>query len=98
MTRKLLAMAALGLGLMIAQTSFAAEPVKIGFSISKTGLFAAGTGSQWNAYQLWKDTVNARGGLDVKGVKRPIEFDWYDDQSDPGKAVQIYEKLITSDK
>jgi branched-chain amino acid transport system substrate-binding protein len=98
MTRRFILLAALGLGLASLQPSYAADPVKIGFSIPKTGLFAAGTGSQWNAYQLWKDQVNAQGGLDVKGVKRPIVFDWYDDQSDPGKAVQIYEKLITDDK
>lgn len=98
MKRMVLLAAALGLGLASTQSSLAAEPVKIGFSIPKTGLFAAGTGSQWNAYQLWKDQVNASGGLDVKGVKRPIVFDWYDDQSDAGKAVQIYEKLITDDK
>jgi branched-chain amino acid transport system substrate-binding protein len=97
MTRKLFAGAAFGIALALSQASFAADPVKIGFSIAKTGLFAAGAASQWDTYQLWKDEVNARGGLDVKGVKRPIEFDWYDDQSDPGKTVQIYEKLITSD-
>jgi branched-chain amino acid transport system substrate-binding protein len=87
-----------GLGLMAATHAQAADPVRIGFSIAKTGLFAAGTGSQWDTYDFWKNQVNAAGGLDVKGVKRPIEFVWYDDQSDPGKTVQIYEKLITSDK
>ena len=97
---KILLSAAMGLALATATapSSHAADPVKIGFSIAKTGLFASGTGSQLATYELWKDEVNAAGGLDVKGVKRPIVFDYYDDQSDPGKAVQIYEKLITSDK
>lgn len=98
MLGRFLSVAAMGIALTAAHMSYAAEPVKIGFSISKTGLFAAGTGSQFDTYELWKDEVNARGGLDVKGVKRPIKFIYYDDQSDPGKAVQIYEKLITSDK
>lgn len=98
MTRRLLFTALLGFALLAAADSRAETPVKIGFSIAKTGLFAAGTGSQWDTYQFWKDEVNARGGLNVKGIKRPVEFVWYDDQSDPGKAVQIYEKLITSDK
>ncbi|HUC61746.1 MAG TPA: amino acid ABC transporter substrate-binding protein [Alphaproteobacteria bacterium] len=98
MKRWLMTIAALGVGLMAMSAAQAAEPVKIGFSISKTGLFAAGTGSQMDTYELWKDEVNAAGGLDVKGVKRPIVFDYYDDQSDPSKAVQIYEKLITQDK
>ncbi|HEY8015138.1 MAG TPA: amino acid ABC transporter substrate-binding protein [Dongiaceae bacterium] len=76
----------------------AADPVRIGFSISKTGLFAAAAPSQLNAYELWRDQVNAQGGLDVGGTKRPIEFVVYDDQSNPAQAVRIYEKLITDDK
>ena len=79
-------------------TADAADPVKIGFTIPRTGLFAAGTQTSLNSYELWKDRVNASGGLDVAGVKRPIEFIYYDDQSDASKSAQLYEKLITSDK
>ena len=39
-----------------------------------------------------------RGGLDVGGTKRKVEFVIYDDQSKPEQAVRIYEKLITDDK
>ena len=85
-------------GLALAGLAQAAEPVKIGFSMSKTGMFANATPSQLNVYELWKDEVNATGGLDVGGERRPIEFVSYDDQSDPGNAVKIYEKLITDDK
>ena len=76
----------------------AAEPVRIGYSIAKTGLFAKAAPSQITAYELWRDQVNAAGGLDVAGELRPIEFVWYDDESNPSKAAQIYEKLITDDK
>jgi branched-chain amino acid transport system substrate-binding protein len=75
-----------------------AESVKIGFSLAKTGLFAAGAPSQLNAYELWREQVNAKGGLNVAGTKRMVEFVQYDDQSNPGNAVKIYEKLITDDK
>ena len=85
-------------GLALAGLAQAAEPVKIGFSLSKTGMFASAIPSQLNVYELWKDQVNAAGGLDVGGERRPIEFVSYDDQSDPGNAVKIYEKLITDDK
>lgn len=78
--------------------SAADGPVRIGFAIAKTGFLATSAKPQINAYELWKDTVNARGGLDVGGVKRPIEFVAYDDQSDANKSRQIYEKLIVSDK
>jgi branched-chain amino acid transport system substrate-binding protein len=75
-----------------------AQPVRIGFSLAKTGLFAAAAPSQLNAYELWREQVNAKGGLDVAGTKRRVEFVQYDDQSQPGNAVKIYEKLITDDK
>ncbi len=78
--------------------AFAAEPVKIGYSIAKTGLFSQAAPSQVNAYDLWAEQVNAAGGLDVAGTKRPVELIWYDDESDPVKSAQIYERLISDDK
>lgn len=81
-----------------AVAGWAAEPVRIGMSMAKTGDFAAAGAGQLNAYQLWADQLNAAGGLNVAGTRRPVELVVYDDQSDPGKAAAIYEKLITSDK
>ena len=76
----------------------AAEPVRLGYSIAKTGLFSQAAPSQITAYELWAEQVNAAGGLDVAGEKRPVELVWYDDESQPAKAAQIYEKLISDDK
>ena len=76
----------------------AAEPVRIGYSIAKTGLFAQAAPSQITAYELWAEQVNGAGGLDVGGEKRTVELIWYDDESQPAKAAQIYEKLISDDK
>ena len=81
-----------------ASTAIAAQPVRIGYSMSLTGLFAEAAPSQVTAYELWRDQVNAAGGLDVGGEKRMVEFVRYDDQSNPANAVKIYEKLITEDK
>lgn len=83
---------------MAAPHAGAVEPVRIGMSMAKTGDFAPAGVGQLNAYQLWADRVNAAGGLNVAGTKRPVQLVVYDDQSDPGKAAAIYEKLITSDK
>jgi len=64
-----------------------AAPVRLGFSIARTGIFANAAPSQLNAY------------LDIGGTgKRPIEFVIYDDQSSPVQAARIYERLITQDK
>lgn len=74
------------------------KPIRIGYSMARTGMLANATPSQNNTYELWKEQVNARGGMDVGGVKRKVEFVTYDDQSKPEQAVRIYEKLITDDK
>ena len=82
----------------LAMPVWAEDPVKIGYTMARTGLFAEAAPSQENAYALWQEQVNAAGGLDVNGVKRMIEFVSYDDESDPAKSAQLYERLITSDK
>jgi branched-chain amino acid transport system substrate-binding protein len=74
------------------------KPLRLGFSMARTGMLANATPSQLNTYELWKEQVNARGGMSVGGVKRKVEFVIYDDQSKPDQAVRIYEKLITDDK
>lgn len=85
---------------MAAPAAFAQadKPLRIGFSMARTGMLANATPSQSNTYELWKEQVNARGGMDVGGQKRKVEFVTYDDQSKPEQAVRIYEKLITDDK
>lgn len=93
-----MAVSALALSVPSFALAQGAKPIRLGFSIAKTGIFAAAAPSQLNAYELWKDQVNARGGLQVGKDKRPIEFVVYDDQSNPSQAAKIYEKLITDDK
>jgi branched-chain amino acid transport system substrate-binding protein len=82
----------------IATAAMAQAPLKIGYAISKTGMFAPAAHTQINTYELWQEQVAAAGGIDVGGTKRPVKFISYDDQSDFSKAPQIYEKLITDDK
>jgi branched-chain amino acid transport system substrate-binding protein len=94
----LLKMAAVSLALAATSATWAADPVKIGLGISKTGYWAPAAAGQLNAYQMWVDDTNKAGGLDVAGTKRPIELIVYDDQSDWAKSSQVYEKLISSDK
>jgi branched-chain amino acid transport system substrate-binding protein len=89
---------ALGAAASLSLPALAADPVRIGFAIAKTGPFVIASDPQLKAYELWKEQVNARGGLNVAGTRRAIEFVMYDDQSKPDQAVRLYEKLITSDK
>ena len=81
--------------LAIAQT----RPVRIGYAIARTGPWTGGAQvSQEPNFLLWAEQQNAAGGLNVKGVKRPIELISSDDQSNVDTCVRTYEKLMGSDK
>jgi len=85
--------AALALALVVLPAR-AAEPIKVGFSMAQTGP-TAGIGKQiLVALQIWRDDVNAKGGL----LGRPLELVYYDDQGNPANAAQIYAKLLDVDK
>jgi branched-chain amino acid transport system substrate-binding protein len=51
-----------------------------------------------NGYELWKDYVNDKGGIDVGGKRFKVTVIYYDDQSDPQVSAKLTEKLITEDK
>ncbi len=72
----------------------AAEPIKVGFSMALTGGVAQNGKQLIIALQLWRDDVNAHGGL----LGRPVELVYYDDQSNPNNVPGIYTKLIGVDK
>ena len=72
----------------------AADPIRIGFSMAMTGGVAQNGKQLLIALQLWRDDVNAKGGL----LSRPVELVYYDDQSNPNNVPAIYTKLITVDK
>ena len=74
-------------------------PVRIGYAISRTGPWTPGAQvSQEPNYLLWAEQVNAAGGLNVKGTKRPVELVSSDDRSEVETCVRSYEKLMGSDK
>jgi len=76
-----------------------AGPVRIGYAIARTGPWAGGAQvSQEPNFLLWAEQLNAAGGLDVQGKKRPIELISSDDRSDIETCVRTYEKLMGSDK
>ncbi|MFH1122137.1 MAG: amino acid ABC transporter substrate-binding protein [Pseudomonadota bacterium] len=88
------------LSLLLVHPASAKDVIRIGYSMALTGLYSQGAPSQINAYEIWKEGVNEKGGIFVKdlGKKLPVEFVFYDDKSSPETAVRVYEKLITQDK
>jgi branched-chain amino acid transport system substrate-binding protein len=69
-------------------------PIKVGVGLSLTGGSASPGKMLLAALELWRDDVNAKGGL----LGRKVEVIHYDDQSAPSNVPGIYTKLITVDK
>jgi branched-chain amino acid transport system substrate-binding protein len=88
------ALAATALAALAPVPARAADPIKIGFSMSLTGGLSGGGKSVILAFELWKEDVNAKGGL----LGRPVELIYYDDQSQPAQVPGIYSKLLDVDK
>ena len=74
-------------------TAQAADPIKLGATLSITGPAAFLGEPELKTLQLYVDKVNAEGGL----LGRPIELISYDDGSEPGKANSFAKRLIEDD-
>jgi branched-chain amino acid transport system substrate-binding protein len=72
----------------------AERPIRIGFGMALTGPLAANGKMSLLAMEIWRDDVNAKGGL----LGRPVELVYYDDQSSPAAVPGIYTKLLDVDK
>ena len=94
--RKLALGIAICLGLALPGLSFAKDIV-IGFTASETGKLNADSTPQLHGFELWRDQVNAEGGIDVGGQKYKVKFAHYDDQSQSGRVQQLYSRLVTDD-
>jgi branched-chain amino acid transport system substrate-binding protein len=70
----------------------ATEPIHIGLSLGLTGQFQQPAAMQKRAYELWRDEVNARGGM----MGRNVELVIRDDNGDPELAKKIYTEFVTS--
>jgi branched-chain amino acid transport system substrate-binding protein len=69
------------------------KPIRIGASVSQTGPLSS-TKNLLIGYELWRDDINAAGGL----LGRKVELVTYDDQSLPATVPGIYSKLVDVDQ
>ena len=84
-----------GVALGLSRAAAADEkPIKIGMAIAQTGGIAAGGKSSLLGMEIWRDDVNAKGGL----LGRKVELVVYDDKSSATETPTIYAKLIDIDK
>jgi branched-chain amino acid transport system substrate-binding protein len=70
------------------------NPIKVGMSLALTGAGAPAGKMLQAAVEIWRDDVNAKGGL----LGRPVEIIVYDDQSNPASVPGLYTKLMSVDK
>jgi branched-chain amino acid transport system substrate-binding protein len=68
-------------------------PLVIGASVSLTGDFSDSGKAVERGYQLWADTVNAKGGV----LGRKVQMKIVDDASSPTQVVTNYQNLINKD-
>src|ERR1700688_741481 len=83
-----------GLGFFSGALAQSGNPIRIGMSLALTGAGASPSKVVNTALDLWRDDINAKGGL----LGRPVELVIYDDQSAPANVPIIYTKLIAVDK
>src|SRR5438045_473332 len=93
-SRRQLLKSATAAGLFLtARAAFAADPIRIGFGMSLTGP-NAGAGKMFLVgREIWRDEVNAKGGL----LGRPVEVVYYDDQRNPSAVPGLYSQLPDAD-
>ena len=71
-----------------------AGPIKIGISLSLSGDFSDSGKAAQRGYKLWRNVVNAHGGV----LGRKVELIIQDDTSSPTQAQTNYQNFITKDK
>lgn len=80
--------------ILIGNSSYAADTIKLGAAYGLTGTMGWIGGDCVNGAKLVVDQINAKGG--IKGKK--VELEVYDTKNNPDMARTIFEKLIKKDK
>lgn len=75
----------------------AADILKLGAPLAATGADAREGALAKQGYDLWADTVNARGGIKAGGKTYKVQIVYYDDQSKPQTSAELTDRLITQD-
>ncbi|MUM77843.1 ABC transporter substrate-binding protein [Pseudodesulfovibrio sp. F-1] len=94
------------LGLMLVCSAFLlagcgedkVQTIKIGFNLPLTGdIPEVGEGSK-NAAEMYLKDINDAGGLEVGGIKYPLQFVYMDNESKAESATNVALKLIDQEK
>ncbi len=84
--------------LVLLVTSGFAQQITIGFTVSRTGALNVDSVEQYRGFELWRDHINAAGGIKAGGKSYKVQFASYDDESNSKRVQQLYTRLILEDK
>ncbi len=91
---------AIALLLSTATISFAkvvGDKIVLGAAVSLTGKYSSNGVHTQNGYNMAVDRINSMGGIKVGGKTYKFEIIYYDDESNPKRAAQLAERLISQD-
>jgi branched-chain amino acid transport system substrate-binding protein len=74
------------------------DAVTIGFTVSRTGKLNNDSTAQMRGFELWRDEINDKGGIQVGGKRYKVNFVSYDDESANARVQQLYTRIINQDK
>jgi branched-chain amino acid transport system substrate-binding protein len=83
---------------LLAPASFAQQTITIGFTVSKTGALNVDSLEQYRGFELWRDQINAGGGIKAGDNRYQIQFVNYDDESNSKRVQQLYSRMILQEK
>ena len=89
-----------GLILATASTSFSkveGDKIILGAAVSLTGKYSSNGVHTQNGYNMAVERINSMGGVKVGGKTYKFDIIYYDDESNPKRAAQLAERLISQD-
>jgi len=84
--------------LCLATAALGQETLTIGFTASQTGKLNNDSTAQMRGIELWREEVNAAGGIKAGGKTYKVNLVSYDDESANTRVQQLYTRLIVQDK
>jgi len=96
----LVLLSTLGLILGTTSTSFSkveGDTIILGAAVSLTGKYSSNGVHTQNGYNMAVDRINSMGGVKVGGKTYKFDIIYYDDESNPKRAAQLAERLISQD-
>ena len=73
------------------------DKIILGAAVSLTGKYSSNGVHTQNGYNMAVDRINSMGGVKVGGKTYKLDIIYYDDESNPKRAAQLAERLISQD-